>query len=264
MYQTKSKKIHPATSNIIEHHPLDTVKIVNVEINTTSQQSNTITTVTTCCNTTATTAITTASSDISILLQLQHATDVPLQKVVTKTKTLTANSTTPPLPTEVAATQSPNSVNIFDRSKFVQTSQQPAFDVALTAVNEIPQENDSTGATTITDVQHSAVEENTSVDEEQLTIAQIENEAKGISTIFISFLWTTLACYSLSFRSRRYQTIYYYNCHKFRYTAGPVDQHGCATKNATDGRGTEECGKRGIKSIQLSLFSFCFFKKRTI
>ncbi|VDK86546.1 unnamed protein product [Litomosoides sigmodontis] len=198
LYQARSRKIHSATSNIVEHS-LDAIKIVNPEINTTSQQANTIfTTVTTCCNTTATTAPTTANSDV-VLLQLQRTpsfisdkvqvltTDVPVQKVLTKTKTLTTSGTTSLLPSElllspeVAAAQSPNSANITDRSKLVEAvkGQQAAFGVASTAANEIPQQNNLTYATTtIIDVQHSTIEENTTAAQERLMVAQIDNKAK--------------------------------------------------------------------------------------
>lgn len=72
----------------------------------------------------------------------------------------------------------------FDRSEVVQSDQQAALDMALNTISDISQQNDLIDATTIVEMQHSTVEENTIANQELSTNLQIENEAKG-TLIFI-------------------------------------------------------------------------------
>uniref|UniRef100_A0A0R3S1T4 DH domain-containing protein n=1 Tax=Elaeophora elaphi TaxID=1147741 RepID=A0A0R3S1T4_9BILA len=194
------------TSNSIEY-PLDTIKIADVGNDNTSQSSNTIfTTVTTCCSSTfatTTTTVTTVAASVSTSSANDTAklvtTDLPMekhvleQKIVTETKTSTTTSTISLLPGElppsskVIAGQTPNAIATSvptatgDQSELVQPDQQPVSNAPLTITNEIPQENDLTDVTTITEVQqvYPAIEkENVPIDEKQSTNVQIENETK--------------------------------------------------------------------------------------
>lgn len=190
MCQKRSKKIHPdaiTTCNSMEY-PLDTVKVVDLEVGTTPQLTNSI-------FTTVNNATTATHDAVSNDKAHQFTTEAPIhtqvleQKIVTETKTLTTRSTISllpretPVPVKIIATQQPNPLTLpamIKRSEIAQHDQQPASSVALNVANNIPHQNDSIDATFTVASQHFVADENATADQEPSTIVQTENDWKGI------------------------------------------------------------------------------------
>ncbi|EFO16957.1 hypothetical protein LOAG_11545 [Loa loa] len=225
-------------------YPLDTVKIVDLEINTAPQLTNTtFTTVTTCCNSTTTTStITTAANDAVNSTKNVAQLSIPEtpmqmqvleQKIVTETKTLTTRSTITSLPAEtpvslnVAPIQSTNPIT---PSAIVQLDQQPVLEVSSNAANAIIQQNDSINPTTTVEVHHSTVEENAVDDQEPSITIQIENDAKDQIEPNIKSSTTTIIN-SSDKQLKRWPSITESNSSEFRKTQSEHGRQLLVTQN---------------------------------